>query len=149
LNGASDLAIELTTLLRLLIAGVCGSVVGLQSELRQRPGGLRTHALTAMGAALFVITSLQLTDNRQEAIRVIQGVASGVGFIGAATVITRSGSVRGVATAASIWIAAAIGCSVATGQWATAVASALLATAVNAIALQLQKRFAAGTGEGL
>jgi putative Mg2+ transporter-C (MgtC) family protein len=102
-----------------------------------------------MGAALFVITGLTMTDDRQEAIRVIQGVASGIGFIGAATVITRSGSARGVATAASIWIAAAIGCSVATGHWGTAIACALLATAVNALALQLQKRFAAGTGEGL
>lgn len=145
----SELAIEVTTLLRLLIAGACGSVVGLQAELRQRPGGLRTHALTAMGAALFVLTALQLTHDRQEAIRVIQGVASGVGFIGAATVITSSGSVRGVATAASIWIAAAIGCAVATGQWGTAVASALLATAVNTLALQLKKRSSSDTGEGL
>ena len=76
----------------------------------------------------------------------IQGVASGVGFIGAATVFTRSGSVRGVATAASIWIAAAIGCAVAAGQWGTAIASALFATAVNALALRLQKRFASGNG---
>jgi putative Mg2+ transporter-C (MgtC) family protein len=140
--------VELSTLLHLLIAGACGIVVGLQSEVRQRPGGLRTHALTSMGAALFVITALQLTDNRQEAIRVIQGVASGVGFIGAATVFTHSGSVRGVATAASIWIAAAIGCAVAAGQWGTAVASALLASAVNVLALQLQKRLMSGTGEG-
>lgn len=143
----SDIVIELSTLLQLLIAGGCGIVVGVQSEVRQRPGGLRTHALTAMGAALFVITALQLTDNREEAIRVVQGVASGVGFIGAATVFTRSGSVRGVATAASIWIAAAIGCAVAAGQWGTAVASALLATAVNVLALQLQKRFISGGDE--
>jgi putative Mg2+ transporter-C (MgtC) family protein len=145
----SELAIELTTLLRVLIAAACGSLIGLQSELRHRPGGLRTHAMTAMGAALFVTTALQMTNDRQEAIRAIQGIASGVGFIGGATVITRSGSVRGVATAASIWIAAAIGCAVATGRWGTAVASALLATAINAMALQLQRRFAAGTGEGL
>jgi uncharacterized membrane protein YhiD involved in acid resistance len=67
----------------------------------------------------------------------------------AGTVITRSGSVRGVATAASIWISAAIGCAVAPGHWGTAIASALLATMVNALSLQLQNRFAAGTGEGL
>jgi putative Mg2+ transporter-C (MgtC) family protein len=143
----SEFVVELSTLLHLLIAGASGIVVGLQSEFRQRPGGLRTHALTSMGAALFVMTGLEMTDSRQEAIRVIQGVASGVGFIGAATVFTHRGSVRGVATAASIWIAAAIGCAVAAGQWGTAVASALLATAVNALALWLQKRLVSSAGE--
>ena len=135
--------------MRLVVAGACGSLLGLQAELRQRPGGLRTHALTSIGAALFVITALQMSDKQAEGVRVIQGVASGVGFIGAATVFTRSGSVRGVATAASIWISAAIGCAVAIGGWATALASAVLAAMINTVALHLQKRLSAGSGKGL
>ena len=58
----SEVVVQLSMLLHLLIAGGCGIVVGLQSELRERPGGLRTHALTAMGAALFVLTALQMTE---------------------------------------------------------------------------------------
>lgn len=115
---ATQLVALLSILARLLAAGACGVLVGLHSELRSRSDGLRMHALTAMGAALFMITASELTSDNDDMVRVVQGVASGVGFIGAATVFTRSGSMGGVATAASIWIAAAIGCALATTGWA-------------------------------
>lgn len=126
---------------RMLLAGACGGLVGMQAEIRQRPGGIRTHAMTAMGAALFTLTALSMSPpGRTEGIeRVIQGVASGVGFIGAAAVLRGRGTVRGIATAASIWITAAIGCMAATGGWKIACAAAIVAAAMNTIALRTKQ----------
>ena len=107
---------ELTILFRLLVAGACGALVGLQAQLLHRPGGLRAHALAGMGAAMFCLSGVELADKPGDIIRIVQGVASGVGFIGAASVLRHEQSIQGVASAASIWIAAAIGCF-CTGGW--------------------------------
>ena len=132
---------DVSVLFRLLIAAACGVAVGLPAELHHRPGGIRTHALAAMGAALFCLSALRLAgDEPREAIRAIQGVASGVGFIGAAAVLRGDGTVHGLANAASIWIVAAIGSFAATGAWDIASIAALAALAVNWLGLRAEKR---------
>lgn len=101
--------------LRILgIAALAGGILGLPSELKRRPAGVRTHALVGLGAAVFCLSALASvsTTTSYEAIRAVQGIASGVGFIGAASILKGDGFVRGINTAASVWIAAAVGCAI-------------------------------------
>ncbi|MCK8501529.1 MgtC/SapB family protein [Myxococcus fulvus] len=101
-------------LVRLLVAGGAGIVLGL--PYRKRPGGVRTHYLVTLGAALFCTSGANLMATPGEALRIIQGVASGIGFVGAASVLKRGSAIFGITTAASIWIAAAVGCEAALGN---------------------------------
>jgi putative Mg2+ transporter-C (MgtC) family protein len=109
-------------LVRLLVAGGAGIVLGL--PYRRRPGGVRTHYLVTLGAALFCTSGANLADAPPELLRVIQGVASGIGFVGAASVLKKGSAIFGITTAASIWIAAAVGCEAALGNpWLAALVS--------------------------
>jgi len=102
-------------LIRLLVAGGAGIILGL--PYRKRPGGVRTHYLVTLGAALFCTSGANLVGAAPaETLRIIQGVASGIGFVGAASVIKKGSSIFGITTAASIWIAAAVGCEAALGN---------------------------------
>ena len=108
-------------ILRLGIAVAFGAVIGLDRELRGKPAGLRTVALVALGSAAFVMTALSAetgipTDSTS---RVIQGIVTGIGFLGAGTIIRDQpdGSVKGLTTAASVWLAAAGGVASGLAQW--------------------------------
>nr|WP_246356826.1 MgtC/SapB family protein [Pyxidicoccus fallax] len=101
-------------LVRLLVAGCAGIILGL--PYRKRPGGVRTHYLVTLGAALFCTTGANLVGREAETLRIIQGIASGIGFVGAASVLKKGRAIFGITTAASIWIAAAVGCEVALGS---------------------------------
>jgi putative Mg2+ transporter-C (MgtC) family protein len=123
-------------MLRLLAATAAGSILGLNRELTQKPAGLRTHALVALGAALVTVSALQLgvTDDRTHAdaaSRVIQGVIAGIGFLGGGAILHSDGrNVSGLTTAATIWVAAALGISCGIGRWQIAGMAAGLALAV-------------------
>jgi putative Mg2+ transporter-C (MgtC) family protein len=95
----------------LLAAAVLGGLVGLEREVHHHPAGLRTHILVSLGAALFVLAGLSIAGNADALTRVIQGIAAGIGFIGAGTILklTDRLEVKGLTTAASIWLAAAVG----------------------------------------
>jgi putative Mg2+ transporter-C (MgtC) family protein len=127
--------------LRLFIAALCGGAIGLQVELRERPGGLRTHMLTTVGATAFCLTGISVSPGQTDALRIIQGVASGVGFIGAAAVLREAGHVRGTATAASLWITAAIGCQAALGSVVIAVVLAIFTAGLNAGAVRFERHW--------
>ncbi|NVJ20506.1 MULTISPECIES: MgtC/SapB family protein [Myxococcus] len=102
-------------LIRLLVAGGAGIILGL--PYRKRPGGVRAHYLVTLGAALFCTSGANLVGAEPaETLRIIQGVASGIGFVGAASVLKKGSSIFGITTAASIWIAAAVGCEAALGS---------------------------------
>ncbi|MFY2561205.1 MgtC/SapB family protein [Corallococcus terminator] len=102
-------------LIRLLVAGCAGIVLGL--PYRKRPGGVRAHYLVTLGAALFCTAGANLAGAEPaETLRIIQGVASGIGFVGAASVLKKGSAIFGITTAASIWIAAAVGCEAALGS---------------------------------
>ena len=131
----------LDMMLRLVIAAVCGAVVGLPVELRGRPGGLRTHTLATVGAATFCMAASSVMKDASDATRVIQGIASGVGFIGAAAVLRESGRVRGIATAASLWITAAIGCEAGLGYRGVALAVAGFVFVLDATIRFVERRF--------
>jgi len=115
--------------LRLLIAAVLGGVLGYEREKKGKAAGMRTHMLVALGAALFVLIPQQAKVTDADLTRVLQGLVAGVGFLGAGAIIRvgDQGEVRGLTTAAGIWLTAAIGMAAGLGREATAVLATLLA----------------------
>jgi putative Mg2+ transporter-C (MgtC) family protein len=121
--------------LRLLVAVVLGGLVGLDRELRGKPAGLRTHALVALGAALIVVASAEVSpgDRRGEAIsRVAQGVLTGIGFLGAGVILRdpEENHVHGLTTAAAIWVTALIGVASGAGAFREVGLAVVLTVAV-------------------
>ena len=118
--------------LRLVIAAILGGVLGYERERQGKAAGVRTHMLVALGAALFVLVPQQAGVSGADMTRVIQGVVAGIGFLGAGAIIKGGAeeSVKGLTTAAGIWLTAAIGIACGIGREATAVLSALLALAI-------------------
>ena len=105
-------------IVRVLTAALLGALLGAERERAGKPAGLRTHMLVALGAALFVLFPAESGMEVADLSRVIQGVATGIGFIGAGTILKRADAeqVEGLTTAASIWLTGAIGMSVGAGQ---------------------------------
>lgn len=103
-----NLAATLNTLVSLFFAFVFGSVIGLERQIRQRTAGLRTNALVAVGAAVFVDLAMRL-DGSGGATRVVAYVVSGVGFLGAGAIMKEGINVTGLNTAATLWGSAAVG----------------------------------------
>jgi putative Mg2+ transporter-C (MgtC) family protein len=106
--------------LRLAAAVGAGALIGLDRELRRKPAGLRTLALVALGSAVFVLETIDPARAYTDATsRVIQGVVTGVGFLGAGSIMRSADeeSVRGLTTAASIWLAAAMGVACGLADW--------------------------------
>lgn len=125
-------SLELTELGRILIAGICGVILGLPSEMRKRPGGITTHLLVAIGCALFCATALDLArDDPGELVRMLQGVATGIGFVGGAAVIKQGEFISGLRTAASIWITGAAACEAVLGKPGAALAAAVVTSLLN------------------
>ena len=117
--------------IKIAAAVVMGGVVGWQRETRERPAGLRTHVLVCVGAAVYTLASLSFSD-RSDPSRVASQVATGMGFLGAGTIIRHGSMVRGLTTAASLWAVAAVGICAALGgraYWVAGIATvAVLAT---------------------
>ncbi len=109
-------------------AALLGGIQGLEREWLQKPAGLRTHMLVALGAAVFVLAPREAGVPDADIGRVVQGVAAGVGFIGAGTILkdTATREIEGLTTAASLWLAAAVGLAVGAGLvWVPVVSTAL------------------------
>lgn len=107
----------LEALLRLGMAALFGSVIGIDREARNKPAGLRTHMLTALAAALYMLLALELHHELTsggngadtDPIRIIEAVTAGVAFLAAGVIIQARGSVQGLTTGASMWLSAALG----------------------------------------
>ena len=121
------MVIEWNFIMRLLVAGLLGGLIGLERELRAKEAGLRTHFIVALGSALFMIISQFAFDGQaHDASRVAAQVVSGIGFIGAGVIIFQKNAVRGITTAAGLWVAAAIGLACGAGMFAVSVAATLM-----------------------
>jgi putative Mg2+ transporter-C (MgtC) family protein len=120
---------------RLLVAVVLGGCLGYERESKGKSAGLRTHMLVALGAALFVLVPLEAGVVVADLSRVLQGITAGIGFLGAGAIIKLSGEreIRGLTTAASIWLTAAVGIAAGMGRETTAVLSTLLALFILAV----------------
>ena len=121
-------------LLRLLMAAVLGAVLGFEREHKGKSAGVRTHMLVSMGAALFVLAPSMAGADDQALSRVVQGIVAGIGFLGAGTILKGNGRdpshVKGLTTAAGLWMTAAIGTAAGMGREATALISTLMALLV-------------------
>ena len=133
--------------MRLVVAAILGGLVGLERERLEWAAGMRTHALVSLGSALFMVVSIfGFSDilKEQHVIldpsRVAAQVASGIGFIGAGTIILRKEVVKGLTTAASIWAVAAVGLAVGGGMFLAAGAATILALALLVLAKPLKAR---------
>ena len=120
------MAMDWDLILRLFLGGMMGGVIGLEREFRAKEAGLRTHFIVALGSALFMIISQFAFSGRYDAARVAAQVVSGIGFIGAGVIIFQKNVVRGVTTAAGLWVAAAIGLACGAGMYWLAGAATLM-----------------------
>ena len=110
--------------LRLILAIVLGAIVGLEREITHKPAGLRTHMLVSLGSCLFTVVSIY--DFGMDPARIAAGIVTGIGFIGAGTIIAEEEKVVGITTAASLWSTAAIGLTAGAGDYLLSVIATIL-----------------------
>lgn len=108
--------------LRMLLACVSGAALGWDREHRGRPAGLRTHMLVALGSSGFALLAVSLVveagdSTSVDPARIISGIIGGIGFLGAGAIIQSGGDVRGLTTAAGLWLTAAIGAAMGVGAF--------------------------------
>lgn len=115
-------------MLRLLIAAFCGGIIGYERNSHNKPSGVRTHAILALGSALAMIISQYGFEDaaKVDAARLAAQVVSGVGFLGAGIIFMRSGGVVGLTTAAGMWTTAIIGLAIGAGMLDLGIFSALM-----------------------
>ena len=116
-------SLDVELVFRLALATALGSLIGFEREAKNRPAGLRTHMLVSLGAALFSMISISFEEDPT---RIAAGIVAGIGFLGAGSIISSRQKVRGLTTAATLWIVAAIGLSVGTGFYVIGVVSAVI-----------------------
>jgi putative Mg2+ transporter-C (MgtC) family protein len=112
--------------IRLVVAVLLGAIIGFERERDGKPAGIRTHGLVALGAALFTIVSIVGFGGDADRARVASQVVVGIGFLGAGVILHGRETVHGLTTAASLWVTAALGLSVGTGQILLALATTVL-----------------------
>ena len=120
--------IQLDLALRLTVGLVLGAVIGFERELHRQPAGFRTHSLVSLGAALFTVVSAFgfRGDDTVDPTRIAAQIVSGIGFIGAGTILQYRGHIRGLTTAASLWSVAAIGTAAGAGLYVVAIIGTVL-----------------------
>lgn len=118
----------------MLISTALGTAVGWERQIGRKPAGLRTHTLVCMGSTLFVLLTVHAARDfgggSVDPTRIIHGVVTGVGFLGAGSIMRQEGFVQGLTTAASVWMVAAIGVAVGVHAWGLAVTGTVLALIV-------------------
>lgn len=139
---------EWDIVVRVVVAAVLGGLVGYDRQAANKPAGIRTHMMVAAGASLFVGVSLLLSSGledlgtqaaRIDASRITAGVVTGVGFLGAGSIIRQGGAVSGLTTAAGIWTVAAIGTAIAFGYWVLGVAATVVVLAIHGLSWIAEK----------
>ena len=121
---ARELRLEL--LFKLVLAVLLGGAIGLERELRGKPAGLRTNVLICIGATLFTVLSLHISAGGGDPGRIAAQVLTGIGFIGAGTILHLRGAITGLTSAATIWVVTAIGMAVGASAYVEAVGATLL-----------------------
>lgn len=129
--------IEFEMVVRLILAVGLGALIGYEREITHKPAGLRTHIFVCMGACLFTISSFYLIENGTfgsfDSTRIAAGIVTGISFIGAGSIIASRGDIKGITTAASLWVIAAIGLMIGFGIYLLPI----IATIITFIVLKL------------
>ena len=126
--------VDIEIFLRLVLAVIVGGLIGFERKVVHKPAGLRTHILVCLGATLFTIVSITTFADIDPA-RIIAGIVTGIGFLGAGTIFRAENHVKGLTTAASMWSVAAIGIAVGVGEYLLSA----VATVLVILILQLNK----------
>ncbi|MCC6618580.1 MAG: MgtC/SapB family protein [Chloroflexi bacterium] len=126
-NPTLSVTVQVELALRLTVGLVLGAIIGFERELHRQPAGFRTHSLVALGAALFaIISGYGYTGDNADPTRIAAQIVSGIGFLGAGTILQFRGHIRGLTTAASLWSVAAVGAATGTGLYVLAVLGTVL-----------------------
>ena len=135
-------------LIRILIAGLLGGIIGLERDIHGRSAGLRTHLLVCIGASLFMIMSEQIAIHAKnngiissDPARIAAQIVTGIGFLGAGTIIREGFTIRGLTTAACLWVVAAIGMSVGAGYYILAVSTTIVSISLSPIKIHMVSPF--------
>jgi putative Mg2+ transporter-C (MgtC) family protein len=135
---------------RLLIALVIGALIGFQREHIHKPAGLRTHMLVALGTALLVVSVTEAGMSSGDVSRVIQGIISGIGFLGGGTILklTQEHQVQGLTTAAGIWLTAASSAAAALGQVGPALLGVVSGLLILTVLVRFESKYVNNGGQG-
>ena len=153
--------LELTMVLRLIVAAILGGIVGMERGSGDRPAGFRTHILVCVGSALFMLVSIYGFDDiapvttnleddigtRRDTARIAAQVVSGIGFLGAGTILHEGFTIKGLTTAASLWIVSAIGLAVGSGMYLLSTVATMLTMLTLVTFRTWEKRFAGNRSE--
>ena len=118
--------VEIGIVIKLIIAAILGTLIGLEREVHQKPAGLRTHVLVCIGATLFAIVSFSTTGPTIDQSRIAAGVVLGIGFLGAGVIFQTTDKIRGLTTATELWVLAAVGLAVGIGMYFAAIATTII-----------------------
>lgn len=129
-------------ILRLVVSFLIGALIGLERERHQRPAGLRTHTLVCLASALFAMVSIIAAGANNDPGRIAAQVVTGIGFLGAGTIMRQGSTVRGLTTAASLWMASALGLAVGFGWYVAAILAGLMAFLALTMMKLLEERLA-------
>jgi len=132
-SGLTDRQHLTQVIVRLLAAAILGAVIGFEREKAGKAAGLRTHILVSLGTCVFVIAGIGYGMSSDGLSRVIQGIVTGLGFLGAGTILKDQHDIKGLTTSAGIWMTAAIGVSVGLGMLGVAILSTIVGFIVLAV----------------
>jgi putative Mg2+ transporter-C (MgtC) family protein len=127
--------------LRLLLATGLGALIGVEREMRQKPAGLRTNILIALGSALLTMASIEIGRGGGTPDRIAAQIVTGIGFLGGGAILRSGETVRGMTTAATIWVNAAIGLAAGAGFFAMAAGAAAIALFVLSVLPPIERYF--------
>jgi Uncharacterized membrane protein len=140
INPTLSLGVQVELALRLTVGLILGAIIGFERELHRQPAGFRTHSLVALGAAMFaIISGYGFTGSNADPTRIAAQIVSGIGFLGAGTILHYRGSIRGLTTAASLWSVAAVGTATGTGLYVLAGVGTVLILVVLSVLDHVEK----------
>lgn len=127
---------------RLLAASAAGMILGINRELMDKPAGVRTHAVVSLGAAIITLLATLPPNDPTSASRALQGVITGIGFLGAGVILRDAGggAIRGLTTASTIWLAASFGAACGMGYWSVAAVGAAVALLILVVGVPFERQ---------
>jgi len=130
---------EAVIVVKLLLAALLGMIIGFEREFHHKPAGMRTHILVIMGATLFTIVSFSFTGATDTS-RIAAGIVTGIGFLGAGAIFHSENRIKGLTTAADLWVLAAIGIAIGIGLYFVAITATIIMFLLLTYGKQFEKK---------